>query len=63
MKVAIIIFPNPTKGETMPPNRNPDAPKIAEADPIYALPDSIARVETEVNIIPSKTDIKNVSDS
>ena len=61
--VGNIMSPIPTKGETNPPKRNPDAPKIAEAEPVNFLPDSIAMVEAEVNINPSSNSMANVNPS
>ena len=63
IKVVTIMFPNPTKGETMPPNRNPEAPKTAEAVPICFLPLSMPQVDTDVKIIPRSSDITKVRPS
>ena len=63
IKVGNIIFPIPTNGEINPPNRNPDAPKTADAAPVYRLPISIAMVEVDVKINPNMKSIANVSPS
>lgn len=46
------ISPNPTKGETTPPNKNPAAPITAEAVPEYVRSASIAAAVAAVNDNP-----------
>lgn len=50
VSVVAMILPRPTSGETIPPNRNPVAPKIAEAAPTYERPSSMASVVAAVKI-------------
>lgn len=58
-----MISPIPTNGDTIPPNRNPVAPKIADAAPIYPRPSSIANVVDAVNMNPKNTSMINVRSS
>ena len=61
--VVVRILPMPTNGETMPPNRKPDAPKIAEAVPTISRPSSIAIVVADVRMKPILTSMMKVSTS
>ena len=60
MSVVVIILPIPTRGDTMPPDRKPDAPNIADAVPIIMRPSSIARVVAEVRMNPMLTSMRKV---
>ena len=53
MPVEIKIFPSPTNGETMLPNKNPAAPNKAEPVPACSRAFSIARVVPAVKVSPS----------
>lgn len=61
MRVVDIILPRPTSGDTMPPNRKPEAPKMADAVPTILRPSSIAIVVAEVRMKPMLTSIENVN--
>ena len=60
MNVVVMILPKPTNGVTILPNRNPEAPNIAEAVPAISLPSSIAMVVDEGSITPTLTSSRNV---
>ena len=51
--VESIMFPRPTRGETMLPNRKPAAPRIAEAVPALLRAASMAMAVAVVKDIPS----------
>lgn len=51
--VDIRIFPNPTKGETSPPEAKPNAPNRAEAIPALDRALSIAKVLEAVKVNPN----------
>ncbi len=59
-RVVDMMFPMPTSGETIPPNRKPDAPKMAEAVPIIWRPSSMASVVADVRIKPKPISIRKV---
>ena len=52
MPVDVMMFPNPTNGDTTPPKAKPTAPNKAEAVPAFCRWLSIARVVVEVNVSP-----------
>ena len=54
-----MILPRPTNGETTLPNKNPDAPKIAEPVPACFLAASIAIDVATVNDMPKNRHNKN----
>lgn len=49
----LLISPIPTKGDTIPPNAKPIAPKRAEATPAFLRSQSIAKVLEAVKAIPT----------
>lgn len=51
--VDILISPIPTRGDTIPPNAKPIAPKRAEATPAFLRSQSIAKVLEAVKDIPT----------
>ena len=61
MYVEIRMVPSPTNGVTIPPNKKPAAPTIADAQPILDFPSVIASVVEDVNTIPTENSIIKTS--
>lgn len=57
------MLPNPTKGDTMLPNKNPAAPSKAEAVPACSRAFSMASVVAEVKVSPNVKSRNNSSPS
>ena len=47
------MFPNPTKGDMMPPTAKPAVPRSAEATPAFSLSHSMANVLEAVKVMPA----------
>ena len=53
MPVEKRMFPNPTKGDMMPPTAKPAVPRSAEATPAFSLSHSMANVLEAVKVMPA----------
>ena len=57
------MLPNPTNGETIPPEAKQSAPNKAEAAPAYRRSQSIAKVVDDVKVSPIMNSKANINNS